>query len=111
METEMSRSALAGTFRGGDFGALQLDEAERSHLFDLVRSRPRPSQERVQPVVQRIHDSMTAPPRCRDCYPRLRGVGTSGRRGVADPRLQRRTEKSLSARVGSVGQLDDDILG
>ena len=47
--------------------ALQLDEAERMHLFDLVRAanaRPgrgsggRPSQERVRPVVQRILDSM-----------------------------------------------------
>ena len=49
--------------------ALQLDEAERAHLFDLVRaanatSRPtrrRPTQERVRPTVQRILDSMTAP--------------------------------------------------
>lgn len=49
--------------------ALQLDDAERAHLFDLVRSanatsrpaRRRPSQERVRPVVQRILDSMNAP--------------------------------------------------
>jgi transcriptional regulator with XRE-family HTH domain len=49
--------------------ALQLDEAERTHLFDLVRTsnaglrptRRRPAQERVRPVVQRILDSMTAP--------------------------------------------------
>ena len=49
--------------------ALQLDEAERAHLFDLVRaanttSRPTrrcPTQERVRPTVQRILDSMTAP--------------------------------------------------
>jgi transcriptional regulator with XRE-family HTH domain len=49
--------------------ALQLDEAERAHLYDLVRaanttSRPnrrRPTQERVRPVVQRILDSITAP--------------------------------------------------
>lgn len=46
--------------------ALQLDEAERAHLFDLVRvagtARPagrRPSQERVRPTVQRILDAMT----------------------------------------------------
>jgi transcriptional regulator with XRE-family HTH domain len=45
--------------------ALQLDEAERAHLFDLVRTanrarptRARPSQERVRPTVQRILDSM-----------------------------------------------------
>ena len=48
---------------------LQLDEAERAHLFDLVRTaatggpaRRRPSQERVRPVVQRILDSMLATP-------------------------------------------------
>ncbi len=47
--------------------ALQLDEAERMHLFDLSRaanaapsrrSPRRPSQERVRPVIQRILDSL-----------------------------------------------------
>jgi len=47
--------------------ALQLDEAERAHLFDLVRAtltrtpRRRPTQERVRPGVQQILDSITAP--------------------------------------------------
>ena len=48
--------------------ALQLDEAERAHLFDLVRAattthapRRRPTQERVRPSVQQILDSITAP--------------------------------------------------
>lgn len=49
--------------------ALQLDEAERTHLFDLVRTanassrttRRRPAQERVRPVIQRILDSISAP--------------------------------------------------
>lgn len=48
--------------------ALQLDDAERAHLFHLVRaanntnpSRRRPAQERVRPSVQRILDSITAP--------------------------------------------------
>lgn len=49
--------------------ALQLDEAERAHLFDLVRlanspsrqRRRRPSQERVRPSVQRVLDTITAP--------------------------------------------------
>jgi transcriptional regulator with XRE-family HTH domain len=47
---------------------LQLHDAERAHLFDLVRTaatgRParRPSQERVRPAVQRILDSMPAIP-------------------------------------------------
>jgi transcriptional regulator with XRE-family HTH domain len=49
--------------------ALQLDEAERAHLSDLVRaagpSRPsgrRPAQERVRPLVQRILDSIVGAP-------------------------------------------------
>jgi hypothetical protein len=48
---------------------LQLDEAERTHLFDLVRTanassrttRRRTTQERVRPVIQRILDSISAP--------------------------------------------------
>src|SRR5918996_2398667 len=55
-----SEDVLEGIVR-----ALQLDEAERAHLFHLVRaasasglSRRRPAQERVRPVVQRILDSM-----------------------------------------------------
>jgi transcriptional regulator with XRE-family HTH domain len=49
--------------------ALQLDEAERGHLEDLLRtagsSRPprrRPARQRVRPTVQRILDSMTGTP-------------------------------------------------
>src|SRR5947199_3509374 len=49
--------------------ALQLDEAERAHLFDLARSahtttrtRPRPAKQRVRPSVQRILDAITAAP-------------------------------------------------
>ena len=60
----VSDDVLEGVVR-----ALQLDEAERAHLFDLVRaaatSRPprrRPTQERVRPTVQQILDSMSAPP-------------------------------------------------
>jgi transcriptional regulator with XRE-family HTH domain len=60
----VSEDVLEGVAR-----ALQLDDAERTHLFDLVRagnatSRPtrrRPTQERVRPTVQRILDSITAP--------------------------------------------------
>src|SRR5271154_1899872 len=59
-----SEDVLEGVVR-----ALQLDDAERAHLFDLVRaanatSRPTrrsPTQERVRPTVQRILDSITAP--------------------------------------------------
>ena len=49
--------------------ALQLDDAERAHLFDLARAagpvvpkrRPRASANQVRPVVQRIVDSIGSP--------------------------------------------------
>jgi transcriptional regulator with XRE-family HTH domain len=49
--------------------ALQLDEAERAHLFDLARAahttprrRRRPGQQRVRPSVQQMLDAITAAP-------------------------------------------------
>jgi hypothetical protein len=50
--------------------ALQLDEAERAHLFDLARAarptvsprRRRPSRQRVRPSVQHILDAITGAP-------------------------------------------------
>jgi transcriptional regulator with XRE-family HTH domain len=49
--------------------ALQLDDAERAHLFDLARAagpsarqRRRPAQQKVRPSVRRIIDAMTATP-------------------------------------------------
>jgi transcriptional regulator with XRE-family HTH domain len=49
--------------------ALQLDDAERAHLFDLARAtqttpgrRRRPAPQRVRPSVQRILDAITAAP-------------------------------------------------
>jgi transcriptional regulator with XRE-family HTH domain len=48
--------------------ALQLDDAERAHLFDLARAagpamttRRRPSQQRIRPSVQRFLDALNAP--------------------------------------------------
>lgn len=48
--------------------ALQLDDAERAHLFDLARAagpaarpRRRPTQQRVRPSVQRLLDALAAP--------------------------------------------------
>jgi transcriptional regulator with XRE-family HTH domain len=50
-------------------GALQLDEAERAHLWDLARAtnttvhtRRRPTQQRVRPSVQRILDAIAGAP-------------------------------------------------
>jgi transcriptional regulator with XRE-family HTH domain len=49
--------------------ALQLDEAERAHLLDLIRTagtahptRRRPARQRVRPTVQRVLDSMSGTP-------------------------------------------------
>ena len=49
--------------------ALQLDEAERTHLLDLLRTagttrrpRRRPARQRVRPTVQRVLDSMVGTP-------------------------------------------------
>ncbi|HEV8423664.1 MAG TPA: helix-turn-helix transcriptional regulator, partial [Actinomycetes bacterium] len=49
--------------------ALQLDEAERAHLLDLLRTagttrppRRRPARQRVRPTVQRVLDSMVGTP-------------------------------------------------
>src|SRR5882724_7934224 len=65
-----------GNLRGASEGvldalarALQLDEAERTHLFDLARAanatqrtRRRPGPQRVRPGVQRMLDAMTGAP-------------------------------------------------
>ena len=70
--TRLERGNAAGVSEDvleGIARALQLDEAERAHLFDLVRAanttststRRRPSQERVRPTVHRILDSIIAP--------------------------------------------------
>lgn len=62
--TGASEEVLEGIAR-----ALQLDEAERAHLFDLVRAssatplaRRRPAQERVRPAILQILDSMIGVP-------------------------------------------------
>jgi transcriptional regulator with XRE-family HTH domain len=62
--TGVSASVIDGIGR-----ALQLDEAERAHLLDLIRTagptrppRRRPIAQRVRPTVQRIIDSMSCTP-------------------------------------------------
>jgi transcriptional regulator with XRE-family HTH domain len=59
--TRASDDVLEGIAR-----ALHLDEAERAHLFDLLRagtrSRCRPGREQVRPSVQQVLDSMALTP-------------------------------------------------
>jgi transcriptional regulator with XRE-family HTH domain len=70
--TRLERGNLAGASESvldALARALQLDEAERAHLFDLARaanaspsSRRRPSSNRIRPGVQRVLDAMTGAP-------------------------------------------------
>jgi transcriptional regulator with XRE-family HTH domain len=69
--TRLERGNAAGASEEvleGIARALQLDDAARAHVFDLVRAankaqpaRRRPSQERVRPAVQRVVDLIHAP--------------------------------------------------
>jgi transcriptional regulator with XRE-family HTH domain len=70
--TRLERGTATGVSESvidGIAHALQLDEAERAHLVDLLRTvspaRPphrRPTQPQVRPAVQRVLDSMTGTP-------------------------------------------------
>ena len=70
--TQMERGNLGGvsdSVLDALAGALQLDEAERSHLFNLARTantparaRPRSGPQRLRPSVQRLLDAMTGVP-------------------------------------------------
>jgi transcriptional regulator with XRE-family HTH domain len=70
--TRLERGNLAGVSENvleALARALQLDDAERAHLFDLARgtratspARRRPSKQRVRASVQRVLDSMTGAP-------------------------------------------------
>jgi transcriptional regulator with XRE-family HTH domain len=62
-------TGVSGSVIDGLAHALQLDEAERTHLQDLLRTadstcppRRRPARQRVRPTIQRILDSMTGAP-------------------------------------------------
>src|SRR4051794_9882008 len=66
--------------------ALQLDDAERAHLFDLARAaspvtakRSRPVKQQIRPVVQRILDQITAPAVVRNARPDYVGANALGR--------------------------------
>ncbi len=70
--TRLERGSLGGVSEGvldALAGALQLDDAERSHLFDLARTanasttkRRRPAAQRIRPNVQRVLDAMVGAP-------------------------------------------------
>jgi len=66
--------------------ALQLDDAERAHLFDLARAaspvavrRTRPVKQKIRPVVQRILDRIDAPATVRNARLDYLGANTLGR--------------------------------
>jgi transcriptional regulator with XRE-family HTH domain len=66
--------------------ALQLDEAERTHLFDLARAaspvaskRSRPVKQKIRPVVQRILDQISAPATVRNARLDYLGANALGR--------------------------------
>src|SRR3954463_6728088 len=84
--------------------ALQLDEAERAHLFDLVRAaspvaprRLRPIKHRVRPVVQRILDQIAAPATVRNARLDYVGANALGRALYA-PLFDSREQPANSAR-------------
>ena len=88
--------------------ALQLDEAERAHLFDLARAaqtttatrRRRPAKQRIRPGVQRILDAMTGAP----AFVQQRALGHPRRQPAratpsirfTPPRAGRRTRRGSS---------------
>jgi transcriptional regulator with XRE-family HTH domain len=84
--------------------ALQLDDAERAHLFDLARAanpvapkRRRPAQQRVRPVVLRVLESMTAPAIVRNSRVDYLAANELGRALYA-PLFQSREQPANSAR-------------
>ncbi|MCW2993508.1 MAG: transcriptional regulator [Conexibacter sp.] len=84
--------------------ALQLDDAERAHLFDLARAanpiapkRRRPVQQRIRPVVQQILDTIGAPALVRNARVDYLGANALGRALYA-PLFESREQPANSAR-------------
>ena len=85
--------------------ALQLDDAERAHLFDLAappdwvgsRSGRRPVKQRIRPVVQRILDQIAAPATVRNARLDYVGANALGRALYA-PVFDSREQPANSAR-------------
>jgi transcriptional regulator with XRE-family HTH domain len=97
--TGVSDAVLAALAR-----ALQLDDAERAHLFDLARAanpvaprRRRPAVRQVRPVVLRILESMTAPAIVRDSRVDYLAANLLGRALYA-PLFESREQPPNSAR-------------
>jgi transcriptional regulator with XRE-family HTH domain len=95
----VSELVLEGLARG-----LQLDEAERTHLFDLVRAanpvapkRSRPVKQKIRPVVQRILDQIAAPATVRNARADYVGANALGRALYA-PVFDSREQPANSAR-------------
>jgi transcriptional regulator with XRE-family HTH domain len=86
-------------------GALQLDDAERAHLFDLARAanpaaaprRRRPLPQRVRPPIQRILDSMATPALLRNARVDYLAGNALGRALYA-PLFESREQPANSAR-------------
>ena len=87
--------------------ALQLDDAERTHLFDLFRAagrvgmglpkRSRPVKQKIRPVVQRILDQITAPATVRNARLDYLGANALGR-ALYSPVFESREQPVNSAR-------------
>ena len=84
--------------------ALQLDDAERAHLFDLARAaspvaakRPRPVKQKIRPVVQRVLDQIAAPATVRNARLDYVGANALGRALYA-PVFDSREQPANSAR-------------
>jgi transcriptional regulator with XRE-family HTH domain len=85
--------------------ALQLDDAERAHLFDLAHAanptvaprRRRPAQQRVRPAVQRILDTMGTPAVVRNARVDYLAANQLGRALYA-PLFESREQPANSAR-------------
>src|SRR4051812_20354459 len=84
--------------------ALQLDDAERAHLFDLARAaspvapkRARPAKKRVRPVIQRLLDQIEAPAIVSNVHGDYLAANALGRALYA-PAFESREQPANSAR-------------
>jgi transcriptional regulator with XRE-family HTH domain len=96
-------------------GALQLNDAERTHLFDLARAaspirpkRRQPTAHRIRPVVQRILDSIGTPAIVRNARVDYLAANALGRALYA-PVFESREQPSNSARFTFLDHAADDF--